>query len=124
MNPVLSDYLTDMAWPAARARRMVDGLRVLQEVARKGDRPVTYKDFAGQLQRGLAPLATASVLGDIGQFCNAMDWPNVTCFVVSATTGECSDGFRQVSSEDPAVARDRAWFSYAVYKTGPLADQV
>jgi hypothetical protein len=123
MNAVLSRYLTTRAWPAARERRMVDGLRVLQEVARKGDRPVTYKGFAEQLQKGLAPLATASVLADIGQFCNAVDWPNVTCFVVSASTGECSDGFRQISSEDPARARDRAWFSYAVYKTGPLVDE-
>lgn len=123
MNTVLSRYLADVAWPAARERRMVDGLRVLQAVARKGDRPVTYKGFANQLQRGLAPLATASVLADIGHFCNAAGWPNVTCFVVSATTGECSDGFRQISSEDPAVARDRAWFSYAVYKNAPLVDE-
>jgi hypothetical protein len=123
MNSELAQYLAKAAWSAARERRMVAGLSVLQEIARRGDRPVTYKDFAGRLQKGLAPLATASVLGDIGRFCNDVGWPNLTCFVVSASTGECSEGFRQISSEDPAVARDRAWFAYAVYKAGPLVDQ-
>ena len=122
MHPTLSDYIAKAGWPDARKRRMVDGLRILQEVARQGDRPVTYAVFASRLQKGLAPLATAAVLGDIGHFCNAVGWPNVTCFVVSATTGECSEGFSQVSDEDPRVARDRAWFTYAVYKTGPLVD--
>jgi hypothetical protein len=59
---------------------------------------------------------------DIGVFCNRTGWTNVTCFVVSATTGECSDGFTKISSEDPGHARDAAWFAYAVYKTGILVD--
>jgi hypothetical protein len=74
------------------------------------------------VQPGLAPLATAAILEDIGQFCNAAGWPNVTCFVVSATTGECSEGFTKISSEDPGVARDKAWLAYAAYKNAPLAD--
>ena len=123
MNPVLARYLSDAGWPAARQHRVVTGLGVLQSIARGGDRPVTYADFAERVQKGLAPLATASLLEDIGQFCNIAGWPNVTCFVVSATTGECSPGFRKISSEDPAVARDRAWFAYAVYKNGPLVDE-
>lgn len=122
MHPDLARYLKDTNWPASRQRRMVEGLRVLQAVARSGDRPVTYADFAERIQPGLAPLATAAVLEDIGVFCNAAGWPNVTCFVVSATTGECSSGFSKISSEDPARARDAAWFSYAVYKTGPQVD--
>jgi hypothetical protein len=120
MNPVLTDYLAHAAWPSARKRRMVAGLRALQDIARKGDRPITYAQFAELLQKGLAPLAAGSVLGDIGVFCNTVNWPNLTCFVVSGSTGECSDGFTKISTEDPAVARDQAWFAYAVYKTGPL----
>jgi hypothetical protein len=122
MNAVLSRYMVETRWPPARERRMVDGLRLLQRIARQGDRPVTYKVFAEGLQKGLAPVATGSILEDIGRFCNAVDWPNVTCFVISGTTGECSDGFTKISSEDPAKARDAAWFRYAVYKTGPLID--
>src|SRR4051812_47356343 len=114
MNAVLSRYLAEAQWPPARERRMVDGLRLLQGIARKGDRPVNFKVFAEGLQKGLAPLAAGAILGDIGQFCNAVDWPNVTCFVVSSTTGECSDGFTKISTEDPAKARDAAWFQYAV----------
>ncbi|WP_155858944.1 hypothetical protein [Candidatus Blastococcus massiliensis] len=45
---------------------MVDGLRLLQELARTGDRQVTYAEFAEQLQPGLAPLAAPRVLDDIG----------------------------------------------------------
>src|SRR3954468_14389831 len=122
LNAVLARYLTESGWTANRKQRMVAGLRALQGIARKGDRPITYADFAELVQERLAPLATGAILGDIGHFCNAVEWPNVTCFVVSATTGECSDGFRFVSDEDPAVARDRAWFTYAVYKNGPLVD--
>ncbi len=73
-------------------------------------------------RRESSGLATAAVLEDIGVFCNAAGWPNVTCFVVSATTGECSAGFSKTSDENPAVARDQAWFAYAVYKNGPLVD--
>jgi hypothetical protein len=101
---------------------MITGLRVLQGIAKTGDQPVTYKEFAERVQGRLAPLATAAILEDIGQFCNVAAWPNVTCFVVSTTTGECSDGFTKVSNESPAFARDAAWFAYAVYKTGPLVD--
>ena len=36
MNPLLFGYLADTQWPAARQRRMVDGLRLLQELARTG----------------------------------------------------------------------------------------
>lgn len=122
MNPVLTEYLAQAAWPEARRRRMVAGLRALQGIARKGDKPITYADFAELVQKGLAPLATAAILEDIGVFCNAAGWPNVTCFVVSATTRECSAGFSKISTEDPAKARDRAWFTYAVYKNGPLVD--
>lgn len=122
MNPVLATYLAQAKWPEARQRRMVTGLRALQGIARKGDKPITYADFAELVQKGLAPLATAAVLEDVGVFCNAAGWPNVTCFVVSATTGECSAGFSKISSEDPAKARDHAWFTYAVYKNGPLVD--
>jgi hypothetical protein len=122
MNPALSDYLARAAWLPARQRRMVAGLRALQAIARKGHRPITYTEFAELVQERLAPLATGSVLEDIGVFCNAAGWPNVTCFVVSATTGECSAGFSKISTDDPAVARDQAWFAYAVYKNGPLVD--
>jgi hypothetical protein len=40
---------------------MVDGLRLLQELARTGDRPATYSEFAEQLQLSLAPIAAARV---------------------------------------------------------------
>jgi hypothetical protein len=98
---------------------MVDGLRVLQAIATKGDQPVTYGTFAELLLPGLAPIETAGVLEDIGVYCNKTGWPNVTCFVVSATSGECSDGFTKISTESPAFARDAAWFAYAVYKNAP-----
>ena len=101
---------------------MVDGLRVLQDIATQGAQPITYAAFAELLQPGLAPLATGAILEDIGQFCNAAGWPNVTCFVVSATTGECSEGFTKISSESPEVARDAAWFAYSVYKNAPRVD--
>ena len=122
MHPDLERYLAGARWSSSREQRMVSGLRVLQHVARRGDRPITYTDFAERIQPGLAPLATAAVLEDIGVFCNAAKWPNVTCFVVSATTGECSAGFSKVSSDDPAAARDAAWFAHAVYKTAPTVD--
>ena len=93
-----------------------------REIAAQGDRPITYAVFAERLQPGLAPLATGAILEDIGVFCNKAGWPNVTCFVVSATTGECSKGFTKVSSESPMVARDDAWFAYAVYKHAPRVD--
>jgi hypothetical protein len=124
MNTVLSRYLEAMAWPAARQRRMVDGLRLLQELARTGDRPVTYGEFARALQPGLAPIAASRVLADNGQSCTAVGWPNVTCFVVSARTGECSIGCRSIGVEGPVVARARAWLSYGVRKEGPLVDAV
>ena len=122
MNPTLSRYLVGMSWPAGRERRMVDGLRLLQALARTGERPVTYKEFAEQLQTGLAPLAASRVLADIGQFCTIAGWPNVTCFVVSATTGECSPGCRQIGEEGPSAARERAWLAYGVRRDGPLVD--
>ncbi|SOC50267.1 hypothetical protein SAMN05660748_3009 [Blastococcus aggregatus] len=112
MDAVLARYLDDRAWPAARARRMVDGLRLLRELARAGERPVTYGEFAEQLQPGLAPLASARVLDDIGAFCAAAGWPNVTCFVVSARTGEPSPGCRHIGAEEAAAARERAWEGY------------
>jgi hypothetical protein len=108
MDVVLSRYLEDRAWPAARARRMADGLRLLQELAATGVRPVTYGEFAEQLQPGLAPLASSRVLDDIGTFCAAAGWPNVTCFVVSARTGEPSPGCRHIGPEGAAVARELA----------------
>ena len=120
MNPVLARYLEDRRWPAGRARRMVEGLRLLQELAATGARPVTYKEFAEQLQPGLAALAASRVLADIGDFCAGAGWPNVTCFVVSATTGECSPGCRQIGDEGPAVARERAALAYGVRRDGPL----
>ncbi len=122
MHPDLIDYLKRAGFDDARSRRLVNGLRVLQEIAAKGAQPVTYRVFAEKLQRGLAPVATAAVLEDIGVFCNHAGWPNVTCFVVSATTGECSEGFTKVSTESPSAARDAAWFAYAVYKNAPLVD--
>jgi hypothetical protein len=122
VNEVLARYIEQAQFGPARSRRMVDGLRVLQDLATRGAQPITYAAFAELLQPGLAPLATAAVLEDIGQFCNAASWPNVTCFVVSATTGECSEGFTKISSEDPAAARDAAWFAYAVYKHAPRVD--
>ena len=124
MNPVLSRYLAGQNWPSGRQRRMVDGLRLLQELARTGDRPVTYGEFAEQLQPGLAPLAASRVLADIGEFCTAARWPNVMCFVVSATTGECSPGCRSIGVEGPAVARERAALSYGVRKDGPRVDRL
>jgi hypothetical protein len=120
LSPTLSRYLAEMRWPAGRQRRMVDGLRLLQSLARTGKQPVTYGEFAEQVQPGLAPLAASRVLADIGQFCAAAGWPNVTCFVVSATTGECSPGCRQIGEEGPAVARERAWQAYGVRRDGPL----
>jgi hypothetical protein len=123
MHPVLSAYLAERRWPTDRRKRMVRGLRVLQEIARTTDRPITYGEFAERVQPGYAPIGTGAILGDIGYFCNAAGWPNVTCFVISATTGECSEGFTLVSDEDSAVARDNAWLAYAVYKTGPLVDE-
>ena len=122
MNAVLAGYLADRDWSGGRARRLVDGLRILQELARTGDRPVTYTEFAGQLQPGLAPLAAGRVLADIGQFCTEAGWPNVTCFVVSATTGECSPGCRSIGAEGPVVAREQARFRYGVHGSGPLVD--
>ncbi len=122
MHPVLSEYLNHAGFDEARTRRMVNGLRVLQQIAAQGDRPITYAIFAEKLQPGLAPLATGAILEDIGHFCNQAGWPNVTCFVVSATTGECSEGFTKISSESPTAARDAAWFAYAVYKNAPRVD--
>lgn len=119
MNPILAAYLEDMRWTAGRGRRMVEGLRLLQSLAATGARPVTYKEFAEQLQPGLAPLAASRVLADIGEFCAVAGWPNVTCFVVSATTGECSPGCRQIGEEGPAVARERAALAYGVRNDGP-----
>ncbi len=124
MNTVLSRYLDEVAWPAARQRRVVEGLRLLQELARTGDQPVTYGEFAGALQPGLAPIAASRVLADIGQVCTAVGWPNVTCFVVSARTGECSPGCRQIGVEGPVVARERARQRYAVPEDGLLVDPV
>jgi hypothetical protein len=122
VHPVLARYLADTAWPAARQRRMVDGLRLLQQLAGSGDRPITYGEFAHAVQPGLAPIAASRVLADIGEFCAAAGWPNVTCFVVSATTGECSPGCRAIGPEGPVVARERALLGYGVRKTGPLVD--
>jgi hypothetical protein len=120
LDRILSRHLAAASWPAGRERRMVDGLRLLQALARTGARPVTYGEFAEQVQPGLAPLAASRVLADIGQFCAVADWPNVTCFVVSATTGECSPGCRHIGDEGPAVARERAWLAYGVRRDGPL----
>ncbi|MGV9368355.1 hypothetical protein [Micromonospora tulbaghiae] len=122
MHPVLSEYVKQAGFEQARSRRMIDGLRVLQEIAAKSDQPITYGAFAEKVQPGLAPLATAAILEDIGVFCNQAGWPNVTCFVVSATTGECSEGFTKISNESPTAARDAAWFAYAVYKKAPRVD--
>lgn len=124
MNTVLSNYVADRGWPAARSRRLVDGLRLLQELAAAGDRPVTYGEFAEQVQSGLAPLAASRVLDDIGTFCAAAGWPNVTCFVVSARTGEPSPGCRHIGPEGAAVARERARRRYARSGNGPLAAAV
>ena len=124
MDTVLSGYLEQVAWPAARQRRVVDGLRLLQELARTGDQQVTYGEFARALQPGLAPIAASRVLADIGQFCTTAGWPNVTCFVVSAATGECSPGCRQIGPEGPVIAREQAWLSYGVRQDGPLVDAV
>ena len=122
MHPELTAYLEAADWPTVRQERMVKGLRALQTIAASGDRPVTYKQFAQQVQPGLALLASGAILEDIGQFCKASGWINVTCFVVSASTGECSDGFTKLSDQDPKKARDAAWFAYAVYKNGTLVD--
>ena len=103
---------------------MVDGLRLLQELARTGEQPVTYGEFARAVQPGLAPIAASRVLADIGQFCTAVGWPNVTCFVVSATTGECSPGCLQIGPEGPVIARERAWSSYGIRQDGPLVEPV
>jgi len=68
MHPDLIDYLKRAGFDDARSRRMVNGLRVLQEIAAKGDQPVTYGVFAEKLQPGLAPVATAAILEDIEPF--------------------------------------------------------
>src|SRR3954466_1364466 len=124
VNPILSRYLEDRGWPAGRERRMVEGLRLLQSLAATGAQPVTYKEFAQQLQPGLAALAASRVLADIGEFCAVAGWPNVTCFVVSATTGECSPGCRQIGADGPVVARERALLAYGVRRDGPLVARV
>src|SRR5687767_2909308 len=124
MNSILSRYLDEVAWPAARQGRVVYGLRLLQELARTGAEPVTYGEFAHALQPGLAPIAASRVLADIGRVCTAVGWPNVTCFVVSATTGECSPGCRNIGEEGPVLARERAQLSYGVREDGPLVDPV
>lgn len=123
MDAELSRYLADRSWPEGRRRRMVDGLRILQELARTGAQPVTYGEFAQQLQPGLAPLAAGRVLADIGGFCADSGRPNVTCFVVSASTGECSPGCRWIDDEGPAVARQRAWLTYAGQRSEPRVDE-
>ncbi|TFV62311.1 UNVERIFIED_ORG: hypothetical protein E4P37_17550 [Bacillus sp. AZ43] len=123
MNSVLSRYLDDRHWSEGRTRRMVDGLRILQGLARTGATPVTYGEFAEQVQSGLAPIAASRVLADIGQFCQDAGWPNVTCFVVSAATGECSPGCRHIGEEGPVAARQRAWLAYGQHRTGPSVDQ-
>ena len=69
-------------------------------------------------------IAASRVLADIGRVCTAVGWPNVTCFVVSATTGECSPGCRQLGEEGPVVAREQARLSYGVREDGPLVDPV
>jgi hypothetical protein len=122
MHAVLAQYLDEQGWPELRQRRMVDGLRTLQAIARSSHRPVTYKKFADRVQPGLASLATGKILEDIGLFCNTAGWTNVTCFVVSASTGVCSVGFTRQSDQDPAKARDDAWLIYAAYKTGMKVD--
>ncbi|MFL6136696.1 MAG: hypothetical protein ACJ74O_02725 [Frankiaceae bacterium] len=122
MHRDLDEYVRHARLGEARSRRMVDGLRILQDIATRGDRPITYATFAEMLQPGLAPLATGAILEDIGVFCNKAGWPNVTCFVVSATSGECSEGFTKISREDPESARDAAWFAYAVYRNAPRVD--
>ena len=124
MNPVLTRYLEAVAWSPARQRRVVDGPRLLQELARSGEPPVTYGEVARALQPGLPPIAASRVLADIGQFCTAVGWPNVTCFVVSATTGEGSPRCRRLGPEGPVVARERAWLGYGVRRDGPLVDPV
>lgn len=122
MNPALARFLDDRPWSEGRTRRMVEGLRILQELARTGARPVTYKEFAEQLQPGLAPLAAGRVLADIGRFCADAGWPNVTCFVVSAATGECAPGCRQIGEEGPTAAREQAWLSYGLHGSGRSVD--
>ena len=122
MHSDLQAYLDRAGFSRDRERRMIDRLRVLQELASRSALPITYGTFAERLQPGLAPIATAHTLEDIGQFCNAAGWPNVTCFVVSAATGECSDGFTKISTEDPEVARDAAWLAYAAYRNAPRVD--
>jgi hypothetical protein len=122
VNAVLTQYLEEQGWPETRQRRMVDGLRTLQEIASNSHRPVTYKKFADRVQPGMASLATAKILEDIGTFCNTAGWTNLTCFVVSASTGEPSVGFTRQSDQNPAKARDDAWLIYAAYKTGVRVD--
>ena len=85
---------------------------------------MTYGEFARALQPGLAPIAASRVLADIGQFCAEAGWPNVTCFVVSAATGECSPGCRNIGEAGPVAARERAWLSYGVRKDGPVVEPV
>ena len=102
-------------WQTIGLLSLAIGARAARD--RSDDRQPTYGEFAKRVQPGYAPIGTGAILGDIGYFCNTAGWPNVTCFVISATTGECSEGFTLVSDEDPAVARDGAWLAYAVYKT-------
>ncbi|WP_346619219.1 hypothetical protein [Blastococcus montanus] len=74
------------------------------------------------MQPGLAPIAASRVLADIGRFCATAGWPNVTCFVVFASTGECSPGCRWIGDDGPVAARQRAWLGYGVRGDGPLID--
>jgi len=47
VHPDLSEYVRHAGFGAARSRRMVNGLRVLQEIAANGDQPITYTVFVG-----------------------------------------------------------------------------
>lgn len=122
IQPILTEYLAAREWAEIRQLRFVDGLRVLQAVASNGVKPLTNKEFGDRVVPKTAPLATNAVLEDIGQFCAESGWPNVTCFVVSRSTGEVSASFKNSSDQAPAAAREAAWLAYAAYKTGIRVD--
>jgi hypothetical protein len=124
MNTALSRYLADMEWPAARQRRMVDGLRLLQDIARTDDRPVTYAEFARAVQPGLAPIAASRVLADIGQFCDAR-WPAEHHLLRRLRQDGGVLGRLSVDRHGRTrVAREPSWLNYGVRQEGPLVDAV
>lgn len=79
----------------ALMRRMVNEFRVLQEIAARGDRPITYGVCVEKLQPQSRATGNWPGLEDFEVFRDNASRPNVTCFVVSAATGRVLGGIHQ-----------------------------